>query len=221
MAEGPVDSNQSGQPRWVPILLLVVIGASILLRVSQVGQPLLGKHRFRQAQTAITVWSFTEDGVHPLAYQTPVFGPPWRAPMEFPTFQIAAASAAALGLEIDTACRLSNLVFFYLSAGLLFMLCRQLAPGSRVAELAVVFFCWLPFNIYWSVQSMIDFAAVAFALGYAAAFIKWLEGPTRPLWFFATLVAGILAYLTKVTTMLSLVPLIGTLILFTISLNHG
>ena len=208
-----VATNRSAQPRWVSLFFLAVIVASIPLRVPQIGQPLQGWHRFRQTQTAITVWSFTENGVHPLGYQTPVLGPPWRIPMEFPSFQMTAALGVGFGLDIDTSCRLTNLFFFYLCAALLFILCRILAPGSRVAELAVAFFCWMPFNIYWSAQSMIDFAAVAFALGYAVAFAKWMEAPTRFPYFPAALAAGTLAYLTKVTTMVAFVPLIGTLIL--------
>jgi hypothetical protein len=119
----------------------------------------------------MAVWQFVEDGVHPLAYSTPVFGPPWRVPMEFPSFQLAAFIPARLGMEIDSACRLTNIVFFYISALLLFLLCRTVVPGSRIADLSVIIFCWAPFTIYWSSQCLIDFAAVAFALGYTISLL--------------------------------------------------
>ena len=49
---------------------------------------------------------------------------------------------------------------------------------------------------------MIDYASVAFALGYLYFFLRWLRDDNKkiPL-FFATLTCGVLGYLTKVTTM--------------------
>ena len=214
MPDTETAASRSARRPWVSFSLWLVIATSVVLRVPEIGEQLVGDHGFRQTQTAITVWHFTEDGIHPFEYQTPVFGPPWRVPMEFPTFQMTAALAVAgLGLEIDQACRLSALFFFYLAALLLYVLCRLLVPDGLFAELTVVFFCWMPFNIYWSVQCMIDFAAVALALGYAVAFVRWMQDPGRLAWFFAALVAGILAYVTKVTTMVAFVPLIGVSIL--------
>ena len=204
---------RAGCPAWVGLIFLLLVLFSVPLRLPELGKPLLGRHNFRQTQTAITVWTFEETGIRPFGYQTPVFGPPWRVPLEFPTFQIAAAGLGFAGMDIDMACRLTNILFFYLSALLLYLLCRHLVPRTRVAEMAVVAFCWMPFNIYWSAQSMIDFAAVAFALAYTLGLLKWVEGPGRIPLFGGTMVAGVLAYLTKVTTMAAFLPLICGLVL--------
>ena len=217
----PEHTIQRARRRWVGGVFLALVLLSIPIRLQQLNNPLVGRHRFRQTQTAITVWQFVEDGVHPLAYSTPVFGPPWRVPMEFPSFQLAAFIPARLGMEIDSACRLTNMVFFYISALLLFLLCRTVVPGSRIAELSVTIFCWTPFTIYWSSQCLIDFAAVAFALGYTIALLKWLAFPHKIGWFASALMIGVVAYLTKVTTLAAFLPMIGGFFFVSVSREIG
>jgi len=151
----------------------------------------------------------------------PVLGPPWRVPMEFPSFQLAAFIPARLGMEIDSACRLTNMVFFYISAWLLYLLCRTVVPGSRIADLSATIFCWTPFTINWSSQCLIDFAAVAFALGYTVAILKWLAFPHKIGWFTIALMIGVMAYLTKVTTLAAFLPMIGGFFLVSVSREIG
>ena len=43
-------------------------------------------HGWRQAQTAITAY-FIQQGGPWIAYETPVLGPPWRIPHEFPVYE--------------------------------------------------------------------------------------------------------------------------------------
>ena len=59
--------------------------------------------RGRQAQTAITTFHFLQDGVK-WDYITPILGPPWEIPLEFPLFQACTAwLVQATGLELDVA----------------------------------------------------------------------------------------------------------------------
>src|SRR5262245_52526842 len=46
---------------------------------------------FRQYQTATTARYVVRDGFQ-LAYETPVLGPPWSIPMEFPVYQASVAA---------------------------------------------------------------------------------------------------------------------------------
>lgn len=181
------------------VLLLVLL--SLLVRVQNLSSPLTEDHAFRQTQTAITVWSFVSEGIRPLAYETPVFGPPWRRPIEFPTFQIVAALVVKAGVgNMDVACRLTNLLFFYLSAAVLYALCRIHIESRGAAVCILLTYVWLPFAIFWSRTAMIDYASVAFALAYLYGFSRWLERRYALDWLLAT-GSGILACLTKPTTL--------------------
>lgn len=52
-------------------------------------------HGFRQAQTAISANSILYGGPI-LHYETPVLGPPWSIPFEFPLYQVLVALLAKL-----------------------------------------------------------------------------------------------------------------------------
>ncbi len=179
----------------------VLLALSLAVRMRNLASPLVEEHAFRQTQTAITVWTFVEEGIAPFAYQTPVFGPPWRLPFEFPLFQIAAAVLArAGGSSIDVACRLTNLSFFYLSALCLYGLCRMHFRPRAASACILVAYAWLPYAIFWSRTAMIDYCSVFLALGYAYWFLRWLrdDGPWHALGL--AVAFGCLAALVKVTT---------------------
>jgi hypothetical protein len=91
-------------------VVLNLVFSSVGLRHS-----LLEVHDFRQVQTALTARCLQEEGWS-LAYPTPLFGPPWSAPMEFPFYQVCVARFGALtGLPLEPAGRLVALGFLYLS----------------------------------------------------------------------------------------------------------
>lgn len=105
------------------VVFLVLVG--VLVRFINISSPLLEGHSFRQTQTAITVWTFVEEGISLCGYQTPVFGPPWRLPLEFPVFQVSAYLLTKMGItNIDVACRATNITSFCLSAFFLYLLCN-------------------------------------------------------------------------------------------------
>ena len=63
-----------------------------------------------------------------LDYITPVLGPPWSIPFEFPLYQWLAGGFHALtGYPLDQSGRLVSLVFFYLCLVPWFLLFRRLA----------------------------------------------------------------------------------------------
>jgi hypothetical protein len=167
-------------------------------------------HAFRQTQTAITVWTFVEEGIAPFAYQTPVFGPPWRLPFELPLFQIAAALLARAGVaNLDVACRLTNLGFFYASALLLYALCRMHFRARAASGCILIAYAWLPYTIFWSRTSMIDYCSVFLALGYAVFFLRWLRAPERAGALAIAVAFGCLAVLVKATTVVTVAVLLS------------
>ncbi|MCG6553427.1 MAG: hypothetical protein L7F77_13975 [Candidatus Magnetominusculus sp. LBB02] len=195
------DNNANGS-RAARTAFAALIICSVLVRLVNIASPILEDHAFRQTQTAITIWTFVKEGITFFSYQTPVFGPPWQAPFEFPLFQAAAALFVKAGLsDIDIAARLTNIMFFYLSAYFLFSLCRRFFTDRGITYAIILCYVMSPYTIFWSRTSMIDYASVAFALGYYYFFMRLLQENGKFLFLTAAVVSGALGYLVKITTM--------------------
>jgi hypothetical protein len=200
-------SGQEGTQKLVAVVGTIA-GAVLALfslapRLQNLESPLLERHGFRQTQTAISVRGFMHNGIDFLNYETPVFGPPWQVPFELPVFQASAAVLAYTGLvngSLDKICRVTAVLYFYLSAALLYCVC-SLFLGRGVSLLAVVVYVWTPFNLLWSKTCMIDYAAVAFALAYLYTTMRWLRRPQNPVWLVAGIVSGSLTGAVKITTL--------------------
>lgn len=189
--------NQS--PEMYFLILLLIL--SLLVRLINLDSPLFTGNSFRQTMTAITVWTFVNEGISVFAYQTPVFGPPWTIPLEFPIYQLTVAFIVKLGIEnIDLAGRVATILYFYLSAFFLFLVCRH-HINKIAATCVLLFYVWSPYMILWSRNFMIDYASVAFSMGYFYFFSRWF-GDSRKLGvLLLAIVFGILGFLTKVTTL--------------------
>jgi hypothetical protein len=193
-------------------VVLGIVAASIVYRLQDVGAPFV-HHDFRQTQTAITIHAFLERGVKVFTYETPVFGPPWLVPFEFPTFQLTVYPIARLGVPLDVACRLVALTWFYVSAALLFLLVRIWAPMGLAAA-ALVAYVANPFTVVWSRAALIDYASVALCLGWVLA-TSWWARVRDPLTAIAATAVGALACMTKITTTAAYAPaLIAVLLAF-------
>jgi Dolichyl-phosphate-mannose-protein mannosyltransferase len=186
-------------PKTLGVLFLLVL--SVLVRLINLDSPLFTGNPFRQTMTAITVWTYIEDGISIGKYQTPVFGPPWTIPLEFPTYQLTVAFLVKLGItSIDMAGRVAAILYFYLSASFLFLISRKYL-GTIASSCVLLFYVWSPYMIVWSRNFMIDYASVAFTLGYFHCFTRWFDNPQRIGYVLPTIAFGVLAFLTKVTTL--------------------
>ena len=169
-----------------------------LVRLPTLSQPLQENHGFRQTQTAYTAVIYHEQGVSLLHPKLPVFGAPFEAPFEFPLFQALAAGVMSWGLSADVAMRTTALACFLLSAMLLWGLVRHV--GGRVAAMTTLaLFLFSPFSLLWSRASMIEYLAVAGALGWLWAGLLWRER-RRLVYAAAALTAGLTVMLVKPTT---------------------
>lgn len=186
------------------VAAVAILALALAARLPKNGHPPLGPHDFRQTQTAITVQAWLDHGFTVLDYETPVFGPPWKAPFEFPTYQASAWVLAKAGVKLDRALHTAAIVWFLASAALLFALARRYA-GDRAALATLVLYVLSPFSLLWGRATLIEFAAVTLALGYLLATLAWAERPR--LWVAAAAVAlGSLAAVTKITTVPAVVP---------------
>lgn len=209
-AEKPLQKKSSGLSR---VLRLVTLAAAFAVRFININGPLYYQpHSFRQAQTLITVQSFLNDGLKIIGYQTPVMGPPWTIPFEFPVYQVIVYLVLKLtGMQNITLCaNIVSIVIFMLTAGVLWKFICEFV-NQTVADITAIVFLFMPYDILWSRAALIDYLSVLLALVYVYSFIKVLNGKRK--YAFAALISGILAYLCKSTTMFPYAFLLGVIII--------
>jgi hypothetical protein len=183
------------------LAILVPVLISYALRCHALTAPLSGRQAFRQTQMAITVWCFVEEGIDPWRYQTPIFGPPWQTPFEFPLPQIAAALLVKAGIaNIDLACRLTNLLFFTLSVPFVHLLARWFFRSAVPAACVTAAYLCDPLTIFWSQTAMIDYCSVFFALGYLYFFARYL-GRGGVAMLLTAVLFGAVGAVVKITTL--------------------
>jgi hypothetical protein len=154
---------------------------------------------FRQAQTALTA-HFMTGHRYAVVYETPVVGPPWAIPFEFPLYQwVVAWLATVTLLPLDQAGRLVSRAFFLLCLLPGWILLGQLGLARRERIPGLCLLLVSPLYIYWSRAFLIETTALFLGLSFLAAAIGWLD---RPRWglFLAALALGGAAALVKVTT---------------------
>ena len=112
------EKSSPDQSKALDTVLWILGGLSLVfsLWIATVGwhNTIFDFHGFRQAQTAISAESIRNGGPI-LRYETPVFGPPWSIPFEFPLYQVLVALLAKLfAAPIDQTGRFVSEIFHYL-----------------------------------------------------------------------------------------------------------
>jgi hypothetical protein len=157
------------------------------------------QHGFRQAQTALSVVRMLEGGPL-LSYETPVLGPPWSVPFEFPLYQwTVAALSAALGLDVIPAGRLASVTYFLATLAVLWFVLAELGvrPVHRLVFLALPLVS--PLYVFWSRCLTIESAALFAAMAFLYAFLRALRSRRKTAWVLSAALGG-LAAAVKVTT---------------------
>lgn len=158
-------------------------------------------HGFRQTQTAITA-EYMEHGSF-LRYETPVVGPPWSIPFEFPLYQeIVASISRHLSTPLDETGRAISILFFYLSFLPLASILRRLRFQTIQILAILALVAVSPLYIFVSRLFMIESTALFLSLMYLDQILRLTIGD-RP-WRYQTMVwaaiFGALAGMVKVTT---------------------
>lgn len=196
------------------VILSIIVLISVILRVASILVPIGNeRHSFRQAETAIVVQNFLNDGCSFLHYQIPVLGQPWEIPFEFPIYQAVVYGVMKMlnQTNIDLWCRIVSLFIFYLSALVLYKV-TSLVADKQVSLCVCGVYLYSPFTILWSRAALIDYMSVLFALLYVYGMYSWLIDRKRGK-IIVAFVFGCAAYLLKGTTMFPYVFLLAFLIL--------
>lgn len=176
----PAETKDSSAPlarvRWgtwmYPAIAMACFVANLLLTTRGWNLPILDAHAFRQTQTALTSYWFVQEGFK-LDYITPVLGPPWEIPLEFPLYQwIAAALHQTTGYGLDQCGRLASLLFFYATLAPAFLLARFFWKDSRAGWILVSLMLVNPIHVFWGRTFMIETTVVFLCTAFLWFFTK-------------------------------------------------
>ena len=168
-----VNSNRTHSIHIVNVFLVLTASLAILFWVSTINQPLVDRHDFRQAQTALTAYFLNISSYGILNYETPVLGYPWMVPFEFPLYQLITHLVAKLtNLDLVLTGRLVS-VFFSL---LLLLPCRSILRSFNAPPTSYKYFLVLFFSsniyLYWSRTFMIESTALFLSLCTLACYFN-------------------------------------------------
>jgi hypothetical protein len=192
----------SARDAAVWLLGLAGLGFSIFATSAGFHNSLFDFHGFRQAQTAIAAESILRGGSF-FHYETPVLGPPWSLPFEFPLYQGLVASVARVAsTPLDQTGRAVSILFYYLC---FFPLASILSSiGFKGAKMIPVLalFAVSPLYVFVSRLFMIESTALFLSLMYADQIFRLVlrPGGSSVRYIAGAAICGVLAGLVKVTT---------------------
>ena len=193
---------------FLEIIAVFVVTFSFYLAVKYAYQPPLDVHSFRQTQTALTAYWFTQQGFT-WAYETPVGGAPWAIPFEFPIYQLVVALISkGFDFSLDASGRLISYVFLFLSIFPIRSITKKLNLPDSVFVFFVAIFFSMPIYLYWGRSFMIETAALFFGIATIKYFVDYLLGMRSFAVALFFIVFSSLSVLQKATTAL---PILGVL----------
>lgn len=188
-------------PRW-PVVLLACALAGVLLTFAQRWHAsILDRYETRQLQTALSTYWMQREGFR-LDYLTPLFGPPWSVPMEFPTYQAIVAGLASLcGASIEQTGRFVSVAAYLAAlpaAGALLGIAGLPRPRRAIALTVILS---TPVYLFYPRTFMIETTALCLALWFLVALHRALTSG-RGAWLALAAALAVLGALTKITTFL-------------------
>jgi hypothetical protein len=188
---------------WERTAILACLGAALAasLSVASIGwfHAISDSHGWRQTETAIRAHFIAQGGPW-LSYETPVLGPPWQMPHEFPAYQLLVAGLVNLtGMGLEQAGRAVSLGLFYAAAMLVYVLLGDLGVAPRHRLLVVALWLVSPLYLFWSRTFMIESTALALSLAFLTFGLRFfLRGRSSDA--LITLVFGSLSFAVKPPT---------------------
>jgi hypothetical protein len=135
----------------------------------------LDLYSFRQTQTALTAYWLKVDGFS-LSYETPVAGPPWSIPFEFPLYQwIVALVSKAAGTRLDATGRIVSFVFLIACLFPTWTITRRLRLAPSVFPIFAALLLSSPTYVYWGRTFMIETSALFYCIVAIRVFVDLIE----------------------------------------------
>ena len=207
--DAPAHTNRTSLSGFVILIPVASFLFSIWAIFVGFHHSLFDFHGFRQTQTAISV-EYMEHGGPFLHYLTPVLGPPWSIPFEFPVYQkIVALLVDHLHTRLNETGRAVSILFFYLSFLPLASILKRLRYNANQILAVLSLFAVSPLYIFVSRLFMIESMALFLSLMYVDIIFRLFLGH-HPWQYRHILLAaffGSLAGVVKITTFVPFVLL--------------
>ncbi|MFT3829500.1 MAG: hypothetical protein QM691_07300 [Opitutaceae bacterium] len=186
---------------WLVFLLFVVALAAHVVALSRNWDSgFLVGHEFRQAQTALIADHIDRQNNFSLRYDTPLFGKPWGAPLEWPLYEwMVVLVRRQMSWPDFVAARAVSATFFYLMLPAVYLLLGEagLARASRWPALALILSC--PVYVFYTRAFLMESTVLCFSVWFLFTFVKTLR--TRRLhWATLTSLLGAAAGMMKSLT---------------------
>ena len=194
-------------PSSLKVGWIVCIVLSVIVRIPSLDNL---SQEWRPLQTEMTAYWFLREGIDLINYQTPLYGPPLNIPFEFPLFQAMSAAISKAGFgSLGFASRVTALLCFYLSAWFLYLLCKKIFADHQMSFAIITLYLWLPYNVHYSTQPLIDYLALAMALAYLFFILCWLNTRTLDSALGATICGSLGILIKPTTTPIVVIPILA------------
>ncbi|HLP02418.1 MAG TPA: hypothetical protein VK163_10365 [Opitutaceae bacterium] len=186
---------------WLLLLLFAAALAAHVFALSRNWDSgFLVGHEFRQAQTALIADHIDRQDNFSLRYDTPLFGKPWGAPLEWPLYEwMVVLVRRQMSWPDFVAARAVSATFFYLMLPAVYLLLGEagLTRAQRWPALALILSC--PVYVFYSRAYLMESTVLCFSVWFLLAFVKTLR--TRRLhWAALTSLLGAAAGMMKSLT---------------------
>lgn len=198
------------------VIFLAILSATYALYISvkYAGQAPLDLYSFRQTQTALTAFWLVKNGFS-LAYETPVAGPPWSIPFEFPIYQYIVALASEITkCSLDATGRMVSFLFLALCLVPVRAITRQLKLSPSVFYIFAALLFSSPLYLYWGRTFMIETTAIFFSIAAIKYFIDIVQTKYSFRYSSLFLIFIVLSILQKATTGLPVLAILGLVYFF-------
>lgn len=187
--------------RRFPWLIFIASVCFCLLQlIFSWNKTILDEYAFRQTQTAISAYWIIKGGSW-IAYPTPVLGPPWSIPFEFPIYQwlVAILTAKVHLLTLDQSGRVISELFFIACIWPLWRLATHLEESKSALIICLSLLFFSPLYVFWSRSFMMESTVLFFSLWYVAALSDFMAAAST-FGFFEMVITAAFAALIKITT---------------------
>lgn len=195
--------------------LLLIIILAFSLRYYKIHTPLADWHSWRQADTSSVTRNYVRYGINVLfpryddlsSVASGKPNPQGYRFVEFPFYNFISVIADKLfpGFTLEYSSRLTSILMSLGTLIFIYYLTKKYL-GFKIALWSSLFFAILPYNIYWSRTILPEPTLVFLTSGMIYFFDSWIEKEKFRL-YFLSIIFGILALLTKFTTLFFLIPM--------------